>query len=1093
MPLLFGISVDLAKNPLGPTLMNTQPRTAPSHPLLKLALSGFALMTIATSIVNGQVAPPPAPETQPAPTSEKAKPAADQAVVELSPFVISADQDKGWIATQTLAGSRLNTNLGDLAQPLQVLTKGFLDDISANNFEQALEYSTNISGPLEFSDNSNNTGIGFGNQQAKNDNLVRGLANGTNSVDFFATSMPADSYNLERITIARGPNALLFGMGSPSGIIDSSLRRGDLHHNSLEVSGQVTSDQNRRETFDVNQVIVRDKLALHLDALDDLGLTHEKPNRDHQTRYYGAITAQPFKNTNITANYEHTYWNGSRARSQLPTDDFSTWLTAASLAGSPYAVNRPIFNNGGTAALPNLTANPIFTGPATNANIIGVVGGFGPGLTDGTVYSFGHSVTSRGYNSVPAAINPFNSFDQFTASLYGPIDPVPHNVNVFGTSQWLRQKNDDWRVKVEQTIAPNLYFEGAWYHESYFSQLADAGFTGLVYVDANQFLPDGATPNPNVGRYFTQRGGQANGNQVAQDKRDDYRATLSYDLDLRDRLGWVGKWLLGRLRPVGLVEQDNLATRSQTFNRDVLDNPVLPGVLATPFTTGSIGTGATGTGTKLWATNANRSFTTRMYLNGPDGNSAINDFGDVFAPVWTFKDANGNPYHAYTSATPYTSAQGYPLISGSTPGGSLQKTKTAELALQDYVLDDRLVLLYGIRHDEAKTAGIDQKYQQQDWSGLYPSYAATRFGAWQPTQKGNTQTEGIVAHVTPWLSGLFNHSTTFQPNTGIYDPFGNPIPGAEGRETDYGVSFNLLNDKLLIKLTHYENTDGPVKAANSPFQDPLRGDLNTINLNIQQLDPALPLLNPSTGGFDTLGNAAYNVTLNNQSKGYELEASWRPTENWDIIVNGAKSTVVQSNIGVAFINWINARLPVWQAATTTINGQQVNIWNTQPYDNTPGDQTFAQYFQSTIQNQLLGTFAAYEGSSSDQGRGYSSNFISEYRFTSGWLKGVAANLAFRYRSGATIGYHTTTSAAGVLLLDKNRPITGPWTVFTDAGLIYKGKIEPLKGIRYRVQLNIRNLFNEFTLVPVKAFTTGAYGRWQELPPRTYVVSTTFDY
>src|SRR5687767_13131668 len=54
----------------------------------------------------------------------------DEDVVILSPFVVDASQDQGYRATSTLAGSRINTNLRDVAQSITVVTKEFMTDLS---------------------------------------------------------------------------------------------------------------------------------------------------------------------------------------------------------------------------------------------------------------------------------------------------------------------------------------------------------------------------------------------------------------------------------------------------------------------------------------------------------------------------------------------------------------------------------------------------------------------------------------------------------------------------------------------------------------------------------------------------------------------------------------------------------------------------------------------------------------------------------------------------------------------------------------------------------------------------------------------------
>src|SRR5690606_30754553 len=52
---------------------------------------------------------------------------------------------------------------------------------------------------------------------------VRGLAEADNTRDFFLSDIPWDSYNVGRVDLQRGPNSILFGIGSPAGIVNASL------------------------------------------------------------------------------------------------------------------------------------------------------------------------------------------------------------------------------------------------------------------------------------------------------------------------------------------------------------------------------------------------------------------------------------------------------------------------------------------------------------------------------------------------------------------------------------------------------------------------------------------------------------------------------------------------------------------------------------------------------------------------------------------------------------------------------------------------------------------------------------------------------
>lgn len=62
--------------------------------------------------------------------------------ITLSSFMIDSKAEMAWVATQTLAGSRMATDFNDLATPIEVMSKDILDDLDLNNSTQALRYST---------------------------------------------------------------------------------------------------------------------------------------------------------------------------------------------------------------------------------------------------------------------------------------------------------------------------------------------------------------------------------------------------------------------------------------------------------------------------------------------------------------------------------------------------------------------------------------------------------------------------------------------------------------------------------------------------------------------------------------------------------------------------------------------------------------------------------------------------------------------------------------------------------------------------------------------------------------------------------------
>src|SRR5512134_212005 len=85
-------------------------------------------------------APRVSAQTSPAPASPSV---ASEPVVELSPFTVNTSQDVGYLAENTLAGSRLNARLRDTAGSVSVFTREFLDDLAITDIAQLLDYTVN--------------------------------------------------------------------------------------------------------------------------------------------------------------------------------------------------------------------------------------------------------------------------------------------------------------------------------------------------------------------------------------------------------------------------------------------------------------------------------------------------------------------------------------------------------------------------------------------------------------------------------------------------------------------------------------------------------------------------------------------------------------------------------------------------------------------------------------------------------------------------------------------------------------------------------------------------------------------------------------
>ncbi|MEX0330057.1 MAG: TonB-dependent receptor plug domain-containing protein [Puniceicoccaceae bacterium] len=265
----------------------------------------------------------------------------DDEVFELSPFEVSADEDIGYLASATLAGSRLNTKLEDVASTVTVVTKEFMEDVGATDAGDLLTYTagTEVSGTR-----GNFTNGDIASQGVPNDitnvrnggqgNRVRGLAAADTSRNYFQTRVPFDSYNTDRVEINRGSNAVLFGLGSPAGIINNATQKAvfkDLNRIRLAVD----SFGRLRGELNFNREVVEDVLAVRLAAVKDNRKFEQDDAFRDMDRIYLAGTFQKdligkndgfWGRTIIDASYEDGKQRSNNPRTTPPQDLITPWF-----------------------------------------------------------------------------------------------------------------------------------------------------------------------------------------------------------------------------------------------------------------------------------------------------------------------------------------------------------------------------------------------------------------------------------------------------------------------------------------------------------------------------------------------------------------------------------------------------------------------------------------------------------------------------------------------------------------------------------------------------------------------------------------------
>ena len=307
--------------------MNTKKRT------LRCGLSMLGTLVLSSTWGFAQTAAQPAAQAQ-----------EDEDVLVLSPFEVSAEDDSGYTSATTLAGNRLNTELRDIGNAVTVINSQFLKDIGATSNETLLQYTVGTEvGNLQ----GNFAGTGDGAfldessrfRNPSQNTRVRGLAAADNTRDYFLSDIPWDGFNVDRVDLQRGPNSILFGQGSPAGIINVGLKQAS-YRNANEVTFQTDQWGSARATLDINRVLLKDELAVRVLAMNEKEKFQQDPAYEEDKRYMGAVRWEPKflrkggARTIVKASFEKGDINSNRPRSLPPVDLITPWFQTGTYTGT---------------------------------------------------------------------------------------------------------------------------------------------------------------------------------------------------------------------------------------------------------------------------------------------------------------------------------------------------------------------------------------------------------------------------------------------------------------------------------------------------------------------------------------------------------------------------------------------------------------------------------------------------------------------------------------------------------------------------------------------------------------------------------------
>jgi outer membrane receptor protein involved in Fe transport len=250
-------------------------------------------------------------------SSASSDPKIDDEVVQLSPFLVEGELDRGYQAAGTTAGSRLAIPMKETSAMIGMITRDFIDDIAAVDIAEIGSWGANV-----YFTGAEDSAL---QQQQLPNAIIRGIPGSFQSLarNYFITYTNVFPYNVERIEIPRGPNAALYGDAPLGGIVNSNTKRAKLSRNIKQISIRTDSEGSLQTSLDVN-VPAGKKVAVRVNAMWENREGWRDADFQRNRAIHLAGTWNIFKHTTFRGEYEYGITKKSLPPSSF-TDQVANW------------------------------------------------------------------------------------------------------------------------------------------------------------------------------------------------------------------------------------------------------------------------------------------------------------------------------------------------------------------------------------------------------------------------------------------------------------------------------------------------------------------------------------------------------------------------------------------------------------------------------------------------------------------------------------------------------------------------------------------------------------------------------------------------
>lgn len=199
---------------------------------------------------------------------------------------------KGYMAKRTTTATKTDTPLIDVPQSITVITQELIKDQNMQSIADTVRY---VPGVVMSQGEGNRDAVIFRGNTTTGDMYVDGMRD---DVQYFR-----DLYNIDRVEVLKGPNAMIFGRGSSGGLINRVTKQANWE-NPREASFQVGSWDKFRLTGDFGQAI-NENFAVRLTSMWESSRSFREGFHAERWGVNPTVSWRLGDQTQVTFGYEH--------------------------------------------------------------------------------------------------------------------------------------------------------------------------------------------------------------------------------------------------------------------------------------------------------------------------------------------------------------------------------------------------------------------------------------------------------------------------------------------------------------------------------------------------------------------------------------------------------------------------------------------------------------------------------------------------------------------------------------------------------------------------------------------------------------------